>query len=216
MPVFESNAFDDHERVVFCSGRASGLRAIIAIHSTALGPAAGGIRMWQYASETDAIEDALRLARGMTHKNALAGLWWGGGKGVMAAPPGLDVRDPEIRRTVYRGYGRFITSLRGCYVTAEDVGTHVSDMANVFATTRHTTCIPPGVGGSGMSALAQFHTGRGGRATGSDCSAQLATLTRYPTVRSTRTRCSSCTSPTRMVMGLATPRGRRRPARPAR
>ena len=141
--------FLGHEGLFFELEPVHGLLYGAFVHRTSRGQAAGGVRFWRYDSVEDYLRDGLRLAVGMTRKNALAGLWWGGGKGVMVAPPGIDVRDVEIRAEVYRGYGEFITSLRGCYVTAEDVGTHVSDMANVFATTRHTTCIPPDVGGSG-------------------------------------------------------------------
>jgi glutamate dehydrogenase/leucine dehydrogenase len=89
----------------------------------------------------------------MGHKNALAGLWWGGGKGVIARRPDLDHRDAARRRAIYRDYGRFITGLRGCYVTAEDAGTTADDMAHVFETTRHTTCVPAEVGGSGNPSI---------------------------------------------------------------
>jgi leucine dehydrogenase len=141
--------FLGHEGLFFELEPVHGLLYGAFVHRTRRGQAAGGVRFWRYDTVEDYLRDGLRLAVGMTRKNALAGLWWGGGKGVMVAPPGIDVRDTDIRAEVYRGYGEFITSLRGCYVTAEDVGTHVSDMANVFATTRHTTCIPPDVGGSG-------------------------------------------------------------------
>jgi leucine dehydrogenase len=119
------------------------------VHRTNRGQAAGGVRYWAYDSVEDYLRDGLRLSRGMTHKNALAGLWWGGGKGVMARNPAVDPEDAKIRASVYRGYGSFISSLRGCYVTAEDVGTTVADIANVFSRTRFTTCIPEEWGGSG-------------------------------------------------------------------
>jgi len=119
------------------------------VHRTCRGQAAGGVRYWQYDSVEDYVRDGLRLARGMTQKNALAGLWWGGGKGVMAHNAAFDKSDPEIRASLYREYGDFMTSLQGCYVTAEDVGTNVTDMVEVFSRTRFTTCIPPGLGGSG-------------------------------------------------------------------
>lgn len=141
--------FLDHEGLFFELEPVHGLLYGAFVHRTCRGQAAGGVRFWRYDTVEDYLRDGLRLAFGMTRKNALAGLWWGGGKGVMVAPPGIDVRDAGIRAEIYRGYGEFITSLRGCYVTAEDVGTHVSDMAHVFATTRHTTCIPPDLGGSG-------------------------------------------------------------------
>ena len=119
------------------------------VHRTNRGQAAGGVRYWTYETMEDYIRDGMRLAKGMTRKNALAGLWWGGGKGVMARNPALDPDDREKRAGLYREYGEFVSSLRGCYVTAEDVGTTVSDMANVFSRTRFTTCIPEGWGGSG-------------------------------------------------------------------
>jgi glutamate dehydrogenase/leucine dehydrogenase len=119
------------------------------VHRTCRGQAAGGVRYWTYDSVEDYLRDGLRLAKGMTHKNALAGLWWGGGKGVMARRPDVDSENPEVRKYLYSEYGRFISSLRGCYVTAEDVGTTVADIANVFSRTRFTTCIPEDWGGSG-------------------------------------------------------------------
>ena len=119
------------------------------VHRTCRGQAAGGVRYWTYETVEGYLRDGLRLAKGMTRKNALAGLWWGGGKGVIARNPSLPVDDPETRAHIYREYGEFLTALRGCYVTAEDVGTSVADMAQVHAATRFTTCIPPALGGSG-------------------------------------------------------------------
>jgi glutamate dehydrogenase/leucine dehydrogenase len=119
------------------------------VHRTCRGQAAGGVRYWHYPTLEDYLRDGLRLAIGMTRKNALAGLWWGGGKGVMAHNPAVDKDDPEARAALYREYGELMSSLRGCYVTAEDVGTCVEDMARVFSATRFTTCIPPELGGSG-------------------------------------------------------------------
>ena len=118
-------------------------------HRTNRGQAAGGVRYWHYETMEDYLRDGLRLAKGMTRKNALAGLWWGGGKGVMAANPNVDKSDPKIRETVYKEYGELMSALKGCYVTAEDVGTNVADMANIFSKTRFTTCIPESLGGSG-------------------------------------------------------------------
>lgn len=123
------------------------------IHRTNRGQAAGGVRYWYYDSMEDYLRDGLRLAKGMTRKNALAGLWWGGGKGVMAYNPLNDKHDESIRQSIYREYGRFMTSLRGCYVTAEDVGTNVDDMAQIFSETRFTTCIPHKFGGSGNPSI---------------------------------------------------------------
>ncbi len=119
------------------------------VHCTRRGQAAGGVRYWNYDTIEDYLRDGLRLSKGMTRKNALAGLWWGGGKGVMARHPGPVHADRNLRAYLYQEYGRFISSLRGCYVTAEDVGTSVQDMASVFSHTRFTTCIPGDFGGSG-------------------------------------------------------------------
>jgi glutamate dehydrogenase/leucine dehydrogenase len=95
------------------------------------------------------LRDGLRLSLGMTRKNALAHLWWGGGKGLIARVPGEVSRDPNFRRTLYQEYGAFVSGLRGCYVTAEDVGTDPADMGEIFRSTRFATCIPPDRGGSG-------------------------------------------------------------------
>ena len=119
------------------------------VHRTNRGQAAGGVRYWNYDSIEDYFRDGLRLGAGMTFKNALAGLWWGGGKGVIAHNPKFDKLNPEVREKIYKEYGSFISTLNGCYVTAEDVGTSVEDMANVFSETRFTTCIPREFGGSG-------------------------------------------------------------------
>src|SRR5690242_7497530 len=119
MDLFAMKDYDDHELVVFGRDLDTGLRAIIAIHSTVLGPAAGGCRMWPYASTSDAVADVLRLSRGMSYKNAMAGLPFGGGKAVIIA-------DPRAKTAqLFEAFGRFVESLGGRYVTAEDVGTTV-------------------------------------------------------------------------------------------
>jgi glutamate dehydrogenase/leucine dehydrogenase len=141
--------FAEHEGVFFEVGAASGALLTATLHRTVRGQGAGGVRHWEYAAMEDLVRDGLRLSRGMGRKNALAGLWWGGGKGVIARAAGERHRDPAYRRTLYEDYGRFVTSLRGAYVTAEDVGTTPPDMAAIFATTRFVTCIPEAVGGSG-------------------------------------------------------------------
>jgi glutamate dehydrogenase/leucine dehydrogenase len=141
--------FDRHEGVFVQVAPHTGVLQGAFVHRTCRGQAAGGVRFWRYDTVEEYLRDGLRLARGMTHKNALAGLWWGGGKGVMAQGTGLDESDPVVRRRIYEEYGAFMTSLRGCYVTAEDVGTSVEDMAAIFSRTRFTTCIPPELGGSG-------------------------------------------------------------------
>src|SRR6201981_2174546 len=132
MEVFDMREFDGHELVIFGHDAPTGLRAIIAIHSTVLGPAAGGCRMWPYASATEAAADVLRLSRGMSYKNAMAGLPFGGGKAVIIA-----ARRRAKSAELFEAFGRFVDSLGGRYVTAEDVGTTTSDMASVARVTRY-------------------------------------------------------------------------------
>lgn len=141
MSVFSANDFDRHEQVVFCNDAESGLRAIIAIHNTALGPALGGCRMWNYASDADALTDALRLSRGMTFKAALAGIPYGGGKSVI-------IGDPERDKTpaLLRAMGRAVHSLGGRYLTAEDVGTTVEDMDVLRTVTPYAHGVSDGSG----------------------------------------------------------------------
>ncbi|GAB7032554.1 Glu/Leu/Phe/Val dehydrogenase dimerization domain-containing protein [Streptomyces sp. NPDC021749] len=137
-----------HEQVVLCQDRASGLKAVIAIHSTALGPALGGTRFHAYASEEEAVLDALNLSRGMSYKNALAGLDHGGGKAVIIGDPDL-IKSEEL----LLAYGRFVASLGGRYVTACDVGTYVADMDVVARTNKWTTGRSPANGGAGDSSV---------------------------------------------------------------
>ncbi|MCL1700598.1 Glu/Leu/Phe/Val dehydrogenase [Lysinibacillus sp. Bpr_S20] len=144
MEIFKYMEKYDYEQLVFCQDEASGLKAIIAIHDTTLGPALGGARMWTYASEENAIEDALRLARGMTYKNAAAGLNLGGGKTVIIGDPFKDKNEE-----MFRALGRFIQGLNGRYISAEDVGTTVSDMDLIHEETNYVTGISPAFGSSG-------------------------------------------------------------------
>ncbi|MCL1140834.1 Glu/Leu/Phe/Val dehydrogenase dimerization domain-containing protein [Shewanella pneumatophori] len=123
MAIFNHISFDDHEQVVFCHDKESGLKAIIAIHNTNLGPAVGGCRMWNYESDDEAITDVLRLSRGMTYKNAMAGLKMGGGKSVIIADPKI-----QDREALFRAFGRCIDTLGGKYYSAEDVGVSTSDI----------------------------------------------------------------------------------------
>ncbi|MFJ9777448.1 Glu/Leu/Phe/Val dehydrogenase dimerization domain-containing protein [Kitasatospora sp. NPDC101157] len=139
---------DGHEQVVLCHDRSSGLKAIIAIHSTALGPALGGTRFFPYASEEAALEDALNLSRGMSYKNALAGLDLGGGKAVIIGDPNQDKNEAMLR-----AYGRFVESLRGRYITACDVGTYVQDMDVIARETEFVTGRSPEHGGAGDSSI---------------------------------------------------------------
>ncbi|TAK61385.1 MAG: Glu/Leu/Phe/Val dehydrogenase [Bacteroidetes bacterium] len=136
MSLFNEITTYGHEQVVFCSDKKTGLRAIIAIHNTSLGPSLGGTRMWNYATDTLAITDVLRLSRGMTYKAAVSGLNLGGGKGVIIGNPNTDKTDE-----LFRAYGRFVDSLGGRYITAEDVGTNVHDMEIVHQETKHVTGI---------------------------------------------------------------------------
>ncbi|MFD0415138.1 Leu/Phe/Val dehydrogenase [Streptomyces sp. NPDC127108] len=149
-----------HEQVVLCQDRASGLKAVIAIHSTALGPALGGTRFYPYASEEAAVADALNLARGMSYKNAMAGLDHGGGKAVIIGDPDR-IKSDEL----LLAYGRFVASLGGRYVTACDVGTYVADMDVVARECRWTTGRSPEHGGAGdSSVLTAFGVFQGMRA----------------------------------------------------
>ncbi len=132
MAAFEDPAFDNHERVVFCHDKKTGLKAIIAIHSTTLGPAAGGTRLWSYANDDEALHDVLRLAQGMSYKNAIAGLRFGGGKAVMIRTPDFEGSDALFER-----FGEFIDQLNGDYVTAEDVGMSVEIMEIVARKTKY-------------------------------------------------------------------------------
>ncbi|GEN31153.1 leucine dehydrogenase [Cerasibacillus quisquiliarum] len=134
MKIFNDMEKYDYEQLVFCQDKHSGLKAIIAIHDTTLGPALGGTRMWTYKTEEAAIEDALRLARGMTYKNAAAGLDLGGGKTVIIGNPKTD-KNPEM----FRAFGRFIQGLNGRYITAEDVGTTEEDMDLIHLETDYVT-----------------------------------------------------------------------------
>lgn len=144
MAAFDNPAFDDHERVVFCSDRASGLKAIIAIHSTALGPAAGGCRLWSYASADAALTDVLRLSQGMSYKNAMARLKFGGGKAVIIKDSDFSGAD-----SLYEKFGEFVEQLNGDYVTAEDVGMTVDIMQTIARRTKHVTGLPKKGGHAG-------------------------------------------------------------------
>ncbi|KAJ3107310.1 hypothetical protein HDU97_004449 [Phlyctochytrium planicorne] len=149
--------FEEHEGIFVQIGEKSGTLQGAFVHRTCRGPAAGGVRNWLYDDVEGFLRDGIRLAKGMCHKNALAGIWWGGGKGVIARNTGkglLPTSAPEDRKVVYEEYGSFLTALKGCYVTAEDVGTNNQDMVHVFSRTRHTTCIPEELGGSGNPSVA--------------------------------------------------------------
>ncbi|WP_339716631.1 Glu/Leu/Phe/Val dehydrogenase [Cyclobacterium amurskyense] len=133
----------EHEQLVICYDKPTGLKAIIAIHNTVLGPSLGGTRMWHYTNEEDAIKDVLRLSRGMTLKASISGLNIGGGKAVL-------IGDPSMKNEAYlRRFGRFIESLGGRYITAEDMNTQTSDMEYIAMETKHVTGLPESKGGGG-------------------------------------------------------------------
>ena len=137
--------FDEHELVHFVTDTATGLRAVICVHSTHLGPGAGGTRLWHYARPEDAISDALRLSRGMSYKNAMAGLPLGGGKAVILANDAIRTKTPEM----LAAFGRAVDGLCGRYVTAEDVGMSVADMVAISKQTRYVAGLPVAEGAVG-------------------------------------------------------------------
>ena len=143
-PVFGQLSFDNHEQIVFCNDKDTGLRAIIGIHNTVLGPALGGTRMWKYATEWDALNDVLRLSRGMTYKSAITGLNLGGGKAVILG----DAKTEKTPELMLR-FGKFVHSLAGKYITAEDVGMETRDMDLVRTVTPYVTGISEEKGGAG-------------------------------------------------------------------
>ncbi|PVW13083.1 Glu/Leu/Phe/Val family dehydrogenase [Marixanthomonas spongiae] len=143
-PVFGQQSFDNHEQIVFCNDKDTGLKAIIGIHNTVLGPALGGTRMWQYTSEWEALNDVLRLSRGMTFKSAITGLNLGGGKAVI-------IGDAKTQKTpeLMKRFGEFVHSLSGKYITAEDIGMNTEDMDLVRSVTPYVTGISETLGGAG-------------------------------------------------------------------
>lgn len=158
--IFEYMKKYKYENLLLCQDDKADFKAVIAIHSTVLGPAAGGIRMWQYDSEMDAIEDALRLSRGMTYKYAAAGVNMGGGKAVIIADP-----KRTDREVVFRTLGKFINRLGGKFYTGEDVGTTLEDMEYLFMETSYVITLPQYLGGVGpISPLTAFGVIQGMRA----------------------------------------------------
>ncbi|HYG17706.1 MAG TPA: Glu/Leu/Phe/Val dehydrogenase dimerization domain-containing protein [Ohtaekwangia sp.] len=142
--IFGTVAETGHEQVVFCHDAHTGLKAIIAIHNTILGPALGGTRMWNYTSEQEALTDALRLSRGMTFKAAISGLNLGGGKAVIIGDANRLKTESFLRR-----FGKFVNSLNGKYITAEDVNMKTADMEYIAMETKHVTGLPVSMGGGG-------------------------------------------------------------------
>lgn len=144
MELFEYMVEHNHEKVIFFSDKAAGLRLIVAVHNTVLGPALGGARMWPYATEDEALLDALRLSEGMTYKASVAGLDFGGGKAVIIGDPNTDKS-----KALFRAFGRCVASLKGMYITGEDVGTTVADMAVAHQTCQYVVGLPTAEHGSG-------------------------------------------------------------------
>lgn len=142
--MFQQIAEMGHERILLCSNPEVGLKAIIAVHSTVLGPGLGGLRMYPFKDFEEAMTDALRLSRGMTYKAAAAGLNLGGGKAVILGDPKTDKSE-----ALFRAFGRYVESLNGLYITAEDVGTDMEDMETILTETRWVTGVSPAHGGSG-------------------------------------------------------------------
>lgn len=154
MNVFDHPEFDNHEQIVFCNDEATGLKAIIAIHNTNLGPGAGGIRMWPYASSDEALYDVLRLSKGMSYKSAMAGLACGGGKSVIIADPKIPLAEKE---PMLRAFARFLQSLSGRYWAAEDVGTSVEVIRIMMDECDYLFGLPEGSGDpSPFTALGVF------------------------------------------------------------
>lgn len=143
-PVINQMTIHDHEQVVFCNDNATGLKAIIAIHNTVLGPALGGTRMWNYTSELEALNDVLRLSRGMSYKASITGLNLGGGKAVIIGDSRTQKSEALMRR-----FGKFVNSLGGKYITAEDVGINTRDMEYVHMETKYVSGLPESLGGGG-------------------------------------------------------------------
>jgi leucine dehydrogenase len=143
-PVIAQMMLNNHEQVVFCNDNATGLKAIIAIHNTVLGPSLGGTRMWAYNNEIEALTDVLRLSRGMTYKSSVAGLNLGGGKAVIIGNSKTMKNEALMRR-----FGKFVNSLSGKYITAEDVGVGTKDMEYIKMETDFVTGLPVNMGGSG-------------------------------------------------------------------
>ena len=142
--LFDNMSTLGHEQVVYCHDKETGLKAIIAIHNTVLGPALGGTRMWHYENEQDALRDVLRLSRGMSFKASISGLNLGGGKAVIIGDSKRDKSEALFRR-----FGKFVNSLSGKYITAEDVGTSTKDMEYIKMETNHVTGLPESMGGGG-------------------------------------------------------------------
>lgn len=145
----EFKDYDMHEGIFLHIGPESGTLQAAFVHNTNRGQAQGGTRFWSYNTLFDFFFDGIRLSRGMSFKNSMADIWWGGGKGVIAVPSNTDIHNKVIREKIFKDYGKLASSIQGAYITAEDVGVVTDDMDNIFSTTRYVTCIPTEKGGSG-------------------------------------------------------------------
>ncbi|MDD3773359.1 MAG: Glu/Leu/Phe/Val dehydrogenase [Weeksellaceae bacterium] len=150
--IFTNTSFDHHEQIVFCNDEASGLKAIIGIHNTVLGPALGGTRMWNYENEFEALNDVLRLSRGMTFKSAISGLNLGGGKAVIIG----DAKTQKTKELMLE-FGKFVNSLSGKYITAEDVGMETADMDLIRTVTPYVSGLSEELGGKGNPSPVTAH-----------------------------------------------------------
>lgn len=153
--MFDSMKHTGHEQIIHAFDQDTGLRALVGIHNTALGPALGGCRMWKYANESEGLHDVLRLSRSMTYKSAMAGLAFGGGKAVIFGDPSKDKSE-----ALMRSFGKFLQRLRGGFITGQDVGITSADVLNMHKETKHIVGLPPAMGGTGdpspMAALGVF------------------------------------------------------------
>lgn len=149
----EKTDFNNHEGIFFQTSSKHESLFSAFVHRANRGPGSGGLRFHEYPTMENLIRDALRLSMGMTNKNALAGIWWGGGKGIISKHSAMQSEEAAVREFLFKEYGSFITSLKGCYYTAEDIGVKVEDLTNVFSRTRFVNCIPAEVGGSGNPSI---------------------------------------------------------------
>lgn len=149
--------YNKHEGVFFQVSPRTKSLMIVNVHNTTRGPSAGGLRFWPYENVHSILTDGLRLSQGMGRKNSCAGLFWGGGKGVIARSNPTYFQDKEWRQSLFQDWGLFISSIQGCHYTAEDAGTVPEDISNVFSRTRFVTCIPKAFGGSGNPSTATAH-----------------------------------------------------------
>ena len=174
-PVIQQMSNLGHEQILFCNDHATGLKAIIAVHNTVLGPALGGTRMWMYNNEMEALNDVLRLSRGMTYKNAISGLNLGGGKAVIIGDAKNHKSEAMLRR-----FGKFVNGLAGRYITAEDVNISTRDIEYIAMETKHVTGLPEILGGGGdPSPVTAYGVFLGMKASAKDCNDSIKDKSRF-------------------------------------